>query len=235
MQLLNRHRPFQAGNHNVAMPGGQRAIHHQNVVREDTGTGHRLAFHPHKERSRRMADAQLVQIEGLLYIVLRRRRKASRDALGVQRHTPGRGYRAFDSVAKKGDVHVWLLLNTVWIYRIRPGEPISKMVGRSVRGVSRFYIRFGELSAVTLSLQPNTPSTLLIVSSFGLAPSANDLYRLARATPALAATSVMPLARAATAASLFANTALLFTCLHWPSFFSGRSNPREYRKQFRCS
>src|SRR5690606_10761302 len=111
----------------VARPGGQGAVDHQNVVREDTGTGHRLTFHPHKEGSRRMADAQLIQIEGLFNVVLRRRRKASRDALGVQRHSPGRGYRAFDGVAKKGDAHVLLLLSTVWIYRIRASEQISKM------------------------------------------------------------------------------------------------------------
>src|SRR5690606_29870518 len=100
------------------MPGGQGAVDHQNVVREDTGTGHRLTFHPHKERSGRMADAQLIQIEGLFNVVLRRRRKASRDALGVQRHTPGRGYRAFDGVAKKGNAHVSLPLNTVYTYSI---------------------------------------------------------------------------------------------------------------------
>src|SRR5690606_22566011 len=118
MQLLHRHLPFQAGNHNVAMPGGQGAVDHQNVVREDTGTGHRLTFHPHKEGSRRMADAQLVQIKGLFDVVLRWRWKASRDALGVQRHTPGRGYRAFDGVAKKGDAHVSPPLNTVHTYSI---------------------------------------------------------------------------------------------------------------------
>src|SRR5690606_35730538 len=108
------------------MSGRQGAIHHQNVVREDTGTGHRLTFHPHKEGSRRMADAQLIQIEGLFNVVLRRRRKASRDTLGVQRHTPGRGYRAFDGAANNGDAHVLLLLDTVYVYSISLWKALAK-------------------------------------------------------------------------------------------------------------
>ena len=65
-----------------------------------------------------MADAQLIQIEGLFNVVLRWGGKASRDTLGVQRHTPGRGYRAFDGAANNGDAHVLLLLDTVYVYSI---------------------------------------------------------------------------------------------------------------------
>src|SRR5690606_37416640 len=126
VQLLDRHLPLQTGDYNVAMPGVQRTIHNQNVVREDTGTGHRLTFHPHKERSGWMADAQLIQIEGLFNVVLRWGGKASRDALGEQRDAPGCGYRAFDGVAKKGDAHVSLPINTVYVYSIHLWGSLAK-------------------------------------------------------------------------------------------------------------
>ena len=94
MQLLDRHLAFQAGDDDVSVLGSQRPVHHQDIAGIDASLDHGLSLNTHEECGRRMLDAELVQIDGFLNVVLRRRWEASRDPFQKHRNVQaGEGFK----------------------------------------------------------------------------------------------------------------------------------------------
>jgi hypothetical protein len=55
----------------------QRPVNHEYITRENAGTNHGLAVHSNKKGSSRMLDAQFIQIESFLNVILCGRGKTS--------------------------------------------------------------------------------------------------------------------------------------------------------------
>ena len=77
LQLLDRELATQAGDDGVAMLGGDGAVNDEQISVVDPSVDHAVALGPDIVGGRRPGNAQLVQIEGLLDIVLCRAREAA--------------------------------------------------------------------------------------------------------------------------------------------------------------
>lgn len=77
LQLLHRELAIHRGDHHAAMPGLAAAVDYQQVAIADPVVDHAVTGRPHEVGGRRVGNTQLIEIDGLLGVVLRRRRKAT--------------------------------------------------------------------------------------------------------------------------------------------------------------
>lgn len=73
----------------AAVSSCQCAINNRNVSGKDAGAVHTIPCNPHGERRRWVRDEQFVEVEWLIEVVVRRRRKPCRDAGHHQGHRRG--------------------------------------------------------------------------------------------------------------------------------------------------
>lgn len=84
-EALHRKFPVEHADDDVVLFRGQRPVDDQDIPAEDARTFHRMAFHPHEEGGGGVLDQQLVEIELLLQVIIRRRGKAGAHPGGVDR------------------------------------------------------------------------------------------------------------------------------------------------------
>ncbi|MNP36253.1 hypothetical protein D3C76_1296260 [compost metagenome] len=85
MQAFAQGLAVDRGNHDMAMARFDRAVDQHQVTVEDPGTLHAVAVYPDQVHVRRPQVEQLVQRDGLLHVVRRRRREPRRNAKQVAR------------------------------------------------------------------------------------------------------------------------------------------------------
>ena len=82
--LLDRQLAIEHSHDDVSGPRLHRAVHDEHVARVDADLAHGLALGAEEERSGAVADAELVEVEETVNIVVRRRREATGDAVEEQ-------------------------------------------------------------------------------------------------------------------------------------------------------
>lgn len=112
LQALDRQFPVHGRDDDAPWPGFLGPIHHQDVAGLDAGAAHGFPAGADIERGRRMGDAQVVEVQGLVEIILGRagktgghRRQVERQRLrGPGLEGDGRELRAHGPVIGKRDL-----------------------------------------------------------------------------------------------------------------------------------